>query len=400
MASIVWRRGSKVYVYYYDKRTGKNAQVDREKTKHWDGRPRDEVLQEVTTWATGEGYASHRISRVSLSPEDDLQKWWSTYQVTRKSMKDRRPVTERDENRVFEGYIVPFFVTERQAKRPEAWHQLVPEFYDWLVAKHLSARYIQKILWTLGRFGQFLVYRRYLVSPFAILTPSSKNEKTTPLKSRVTPEDMLTFARAKVVATRATRHKKNPQALPAIRLDLLGLVGYFAALRPEELYALEKADFITGAVAVEHTRTHQGFVEAKLGTRLSIAVTKTLDGSTSVPLLKTPESAAVVNIWHREAALMIAGLLSEMPDGRLFPGSRSTLDKYWCRLGGPLLHGVTVHDLRRASALYLGRTVRIPPTLLQEHMRHAELDTTMLYIREPETPEIEIIGTQDFSEVV
>ncbi|HEU4590874.1 MAG TPA: hypothetical protein VFS13_08205, partial [Steroidobacteraceae bacterium] len=64
------------------------------------------------------------------------------------------------------------------------------------------------------------------------------------------------------------------------------------------------------------------------------------------------------------------------------------------------LLGVTLHDLRRASALYLGRTKGIEPFLLQDILRHADLDTMMLYTRRPTAEEDASARQQDFEDVV
>lgn len=83
----------------------------------------------------------------------------------------------------------------------------------------------------------------------------------------------------------------------------------------------------------------------------------------------------------------------------LFTGSYYGMFQAWRKRIKPALK-VTAHDLRRASGLYLGRVKRLDLTLLQEHMRHAEIETTMLYTREPQVPDVKIKPSQDFDDVI
>lgn len=119
---------------------------------------------------------------------------------------------------------------------------------------------------------------------------------------------------------------------------------------------------------------------------------------------KLHESDSLSKLWagyQRQAkikkkggARRIRDIILGMPPGRLFQASRSTCDRVWRGRG----LGVSMHDLRRASCLYLGRVVRIPRDLLKEHARHEEEEeTTSLYTRKPKTPgrKKPVGGTED-----
>lgn len=389
MAFVNYRRKNKsVHVYYYDKSTAKLVQLPRSQTKHLDGKPADEVQAWVEKWEKEHGVAKERGTREVLKDDDKLLALWRQYQSHRMATRKRRTGTASKEGLLFERDIVSFFVREHQTKDPALWHDLVPKFHTHLFKKGIKDGTIQKILWTLERFGKHLVFQRYMSFPFVIQIPSRDNHKVTPLKVRKTPEDILKFVKDATIECN-------------INFRLAILLGYFAGLRPSETFALSKSDLLTGDTAEKLSGTYNGFKKFNLGSRLAIDVCKTVfDGKDGAPreMTKTETSCGVVNVWNSEAAKMIASLVKEMPNGRLFPYSLGWLNRAWRQYVKPKLRS-TPHDLRRASALYLGRTVRIDLTLLQEHMRHAEIETTMLYTREPKRAEKTTKWKQDFDDV-
>lgn len=367
MAYIHWRRGKQVTVYYYDKNTGKQIPLPRKQTKHLDGMPKDEVVKWVEDWERKHGKTVNRSERMHLREDDLLATLWRLYQTYRMKMKNRSEATAKTETENFEKHVVAFFVKKHQKKDPADWHPLVPAFHDHLFEIGLADTTIQKILWSLERFGKYLVFRRHMTFPFVIYPPARENMKITPLKVERSPEDILTFV-------------KNAQyTYKDIDFNLAVLLGYFAALRPSELFALEKADLLTGENSLLDCKTAAGFKKHGLGSRLSVAIYKALTPDGNV---KTQGSRDIVHIWNADAAKAIAKLVKDKPDGRLFPFSIDWLERAWKDHVKSKL-GVTPHDLRRASCLWLGREKRIEVTLLQDHMRHAEIETTLLYTRRP-----------------
>lgn len=386
MAFIHYRRGGqKVYVYFHDKSTDGLVQVPRDQTKHLDGKPREEAEAWVRRWEAKHGQITNRAARIHVHEDDQLMRLWTRYQAHRAKTSRRREGTAQAETDVFLGHIAPFFVGQHQKKDPALWHDLVPAFHDFLFQKY-SDRTIQKTLWTLERFGKHLVFARYMTFPFAVQIPARGNPRVTPLKVRKSPAEILSYVR---------RAKFDYD----IDFRLAILLGYFAALGPQELFALEKSDFLTGASAELQTKTLPGFRAHSLGSRLSVVMNKTLVRKHGVvPLAKNDYRMGVVNIWHPEAARQVAEILKNRPAGRLFDVTYDAATCAWSRMVQPTLE-VTPHDLRRASALYLGRELRIELTLLQEHMRHAEIETTMLYTREPEQTRERKIVRQNFDDV-
>jgi integrase len=395
MASIVWRRaGQQVYVYYYDRAARKTKQVPREYTEKWDKWPREEVEAAVAKWLRENGLDAHRVDRRKLQASDSLSKLWAGYQKHTRVKKrggNRRAVTEKQENDLFERHILPFFVMQHERKNPTEWHGLVPEYHDWL-GERLGVRGVRKVLGILGRFGKWLVFRRLMWVPFAIQLPADVRAKITPLKRPVDPSEVMGFTSTPVIYEGRT-YKKSTRKQVLLRVDLMALLGYFASLRPEEVYALDREDILMGAQAVEHAELYPEFQKRGLGSKMAVVINKTLTGPKVKPEVKSEAAEGVVLVWDVEAARRIRDIILGMPPGRLFRASRSTCDRSWREKG----LGVTMHDLRRASCLYLGRVVRIPKDLLQEHARHEEEETTSLYTRKPKTPgrQMPVGGTED-----
>jgi integrase len=198
--------------------------------------------------------------------------------------------------------------------------------------------------------------------------------RATPLCYELKPEEVLAFS-----------------STGSVRAGLLALLGYFGSLRPEEIFALRKSDFFTGERARILAKTFKRFEAHGVGSGLSVAISRACKRDGRVDEPKTRTSRAVVNFWHAEGARQIASLVRELPDGWIFPGvrrdtpiGRNSQFAFWRKYGLRFRKEsgdeqfVTLHDLRRSSCLYLGRTLDLPVTVIQEHMRHSDLKTTML----------------------
>lgn len=397
MATLVRRRGSKVYLYYYDSRLGRIVQVPRSITQGWDDLPPGEVLELKRQWEEDNGRAKSKIARMVLREGDKALRLWNEYQLQRKRNKKRTDHTETQEKRHFEAFMCPYFVGLHQAKDPTTWHGLVPGFHDWLHEKDLTDSHRRKILWALERFGKHLVFKRYMTFPFTVQTPSRDDINETPLKIEISPDRILSVVKVQSFTRPPNKHGNRTSN---VNFKLAVLLGYFCSLRPEELYALEKSDILTGQEAVEKSNTYDGLKTHNLGSKITVSIQKALQGNEIVERLKTHHSHGYVNVWHPQAALAIAAIVRGLPDGRLFPFTRGYLDRAWKEIVYPIL-GVTAHDLRRASAVYLGRVAMIPMSLLQEHMRHADLSTTAIYMRRPKKEvQKNRVVKQDFDDVV
>lgn len=387
MASVLWRRNKQVTVYYWDNKAQKLVPLPRDQTRHLDGKPKDFVHKWVADWEKAHGKLVSRVNRSTLKDDDILALLWKQYQGHQAKRKNRRERTAEKETDILHGHLVPFFIERHQKKDPADWHALIPAFHDYLYEQKFADATVQKTLWTLERFGKYLVFKQHITFPFVVLPPARKAVKVTPLKTRKTPEEVLKYVRTHT-------HKHD------IDFNLAILLGYFAALGPGEVFALEREDLVTGAEAEGESKTLEGLRAHNLGSKLAVVISKTLpQEGPPVPFTKNDFRLGVASIWHPEAAKLIASIVREKPEGRLFPFSMGWLARAWREQVRDKL-GCTPHDLRRASCLYLGRTLRIEPTLLQEHMRHASLETTQLYMREPAVPEKKSKKrVQDFDDV-
>ena len=405
MAFIVKRKGRKgIYALYHDRSSGKQVQIPRKLTSHLDNLPIEEAQAWVDKWEANHGMVVQRSQRINLAEDDRLNKLWERYQLHMTNTRKRRVGTTMHESALFFNHITHFFVAKHQRKKPETWHDLIPEFHVYLFEKKLQDSTIRGILWALERFGEYLVWSRLMPFKYTIHTPSRQNIKVTPLKVRLSPEQVLQFVNETLkdgTLKKITGGRRHIVTEKEIRLSIL--LGYFAGLRPSEQWALNKSDFLTGADAEENTNTLDGFRKYNLGSKLSLSITKTWQikgGPAKIEeLTKSHYSRSVVNVWHVQAANLIGSILKGLKDGPIFSIGYHGMGQLWRREVLPRLN-VTAHDLRRASGFYLGRVKRVDITLLQDHLRHAEIETTMLYTRDPFVPELkQKKRTQNFDDL-
>lgn len=230
------------------------------------------------------------------------------------------------------------------------------------------------------RFSEYLVGKKIIPQAWTIPVPSEGKASTSPLPREITPNEVFEYVDS----------TKN------ITLKLLALLGYFGSLRPGETFALKRSDFFTGDQAIQLSKTQSKLRKYGIGSRMIVHINKQLRKGKTVGKPKTTASINYVAIWDSEAAKRIAKIVKEA-DEDLFTMARDSLFRLWKNVGTPKL-GVTLHDLRRASGLYLGRTIELSLTVLQDHMRHTKLTTTELYMRRPVVNLMKQVN-QDFDDV-
>jgi hypothetical protein len=376
------RRNQQVTVYYWDRALKKQRVVPREVTAHLDDLADAEVEQWVAGWESSDGRARVRSKARALAASDQVAVLIQGFMEEHEALRDTGHRTRQDLRHCLEHYAVEYFVRQHATKNVRRWWLHTATFPVWLRATYntLHIDTVKKIIHAVRRFGEYLATHHIIPQPWLIPLPRVRKRPTTPLLRAVAPEAAL-----------AAAAKLEP------RWALVVLLGYFASLRPEETYALTKADFVTGTRAKRDAKTHARFAKQGLGSGLSVVVakTKTRDGDT--PLAKTHYAYGVVNVWSVEAAMAVAAAIRDLPDGPLFVERRWPLDRQYDGLIKPLLEA-SAYDLRRASGLYLGREIGLEPFLLQDHFRHSVLTTTLLYTRRP-LDEQETAETQDFDDV-
>lgn len=371
------RENGKIHIKYYDPDSGKSKRLSRDRCRHLDDLDDKAVESWVRQWAD-ENIAKSKIDLIAVYSDDEVASLIKAFLKEKEAVRKIDKSTLQQTERFFRTYILGYFVKEKGVKDVRGWQFHVTGFTHYLLAQDLSVSFIKKILQTLRQFSEYLVRNHVLSASWVPLIPTDKKSQSTPLPKEYSPQQIITHL----------------SSVPD-DLRLLGLIGYFASLRPAETIALTMEDFFTGEQAVSLCKTQMLLSGQGVGSRLSIHIDKQRDSSdrSKNKPPKTKRSVGYVAVWSKEGAREIASLLSGK-EGALFPHSRDRYFKQWTK------HGldISLHDLRRSSALYLGRTVNIPVQLLQEHMRHTDIKTTMLYMRRPESEKAEV-KKQDFSDV-
>lgn len=378
------RHNGKVRVYYHDKTTGRVKSLSRDKIKHLDPLTDDDIRQWIDSWEDDSGVSRSRSRDKAVLSTDELAILFDSYQEQRRQLRNISDGTLYDERTFWTKHVLPYFVVKNDEKNPRRWAAYTSSFTTYLKQKGtLSTKSIKQAGWLLERFGKHLASIGVIQSPWFVPQPILNRKATTPLKLNLTPADILKVA------------DQIKGKYPTYTIALL--LGFFASLRPGETFALSKEDFLTGDKAKAMAKTYSRFHAVGLGSGLSVSITKALDDKGIIGNPKTHHSYGYVNVWNVEAAKMLAELVKVLPAGRIFNGHKTWLFKSFGRaLKGKL--DVTPHDLRRASALYLGRTLGIEIMLLQDHMRHSDIQTTMIYTRRP-LEETTVNEEQDFGDV-
>lgn len=384
MAFFERNKHGHVDIKYYDKEAGKAVRLPRKVYKHLDSEP-DEIVQKWLDQWSHENIAKVRAERFLLYETDEALFLFREFIAERTKIKNLSPEYAKDELGRFHNHVLPFFVTEKNTKDVRVWDNYANEFTTWILknrveTKQLSITHARKVLALLVRFSEFLLRRKVISSLWHILTPSEGFSLDTPLPRMIKPDEMLAFVKT----------------CEDDSIALMALMGYFASLRPSETLALSKSDFYTGEKGIKVSSTQHRFRNFQLGSYLTVYVDKQMSRSPGSihKKPKTKRSVDYVAIWHKEAAELIKEVVLRLEEGPFFTMHRDTYFRLWRESGAKeKLGNITLHDLRRASALYLGREVEVTIQLLQDHMRHTKLSVTEQYMRKPERTRMQ--GSED-----
>ena len=369
--------------YYWDKRAGRQVWIPTDVTKTWDGFSIDMAEEARARWLADSGISRVRSSRRALQRDDPLSGYIHGFLEQHAALRQAQEATRQTLGHHVRCYAVDFFVATHGLKDVRQWWRQSAHFSTWLrvTHPHQSILTAKKICQSLRRFGEYLATHHIIHQPWLIPLPQVRQKPVTPLVRAVGPAEIIELS----------------ERLPT-PWGMFVLLGFFASLRPEEIYGLTREDFITGERAKKDTVTHARLVKLGLGSGLSVSVSKTRTRAALRDLPKTHYSYGTVNVWSLEAAKTLAGMLRGLDFGPLFGDvDRVRLDKEY-RAVVKAVSGLSAQDLRRASGLYLGREVGLDPFLLQDHFRHSSMATTLLYTRRP-TDEKETADTQNFDDV-
>lgn len=360
------RKNGKVYVYY--RQGGKQTQLKRHLTCHLDGAE----PHQIEAFVSNIGY---KYEKLRLVPESGL------YSDDRLSLL----VEDFKKTRLAEGYAldtvryqcnllldwgIPFFLSQKEPlKDPNQWPGVTNKLREYLRQRMIPPNAVRKLRTALLKFWQFLKEEGIIhTNQPLILYRCKENQKETPLKNVLQPSDVLSWAKKVDVP---------------VEVKLMGLLGYFFSLRPQETFAVRKKDFDLGEDALKHecSKVMKELLNLKKFMALLVHQQRRADGSFLKP---KAHSKGWVCCFNEKASEMIVSLLKDASWEELLIASYKPNWQYsrWNKHG---IEGITLKDLRRSSLYYLGQHTKMGERVLtlKLHARHSRLETTELYCRRP-----------------
>ena len=233
MAYWLRRNDGKVYAYtrYTDgKYHKKPRQISRTETKKLDGQDDTQVEQWVRDyefrWEKNEKFQPDQV----LLSDELLSAYLEKYKLH--LLKYRSKSTAFNRISTIRRYSIPFFLSQKPPmKDPQLWVGVSVKMLEYFEKEKLSWSMICAINTDLRGFYKYLIeegivqHGRMLLLRFP---KKSEGDKETPLPFVVTPDEMLKFC--------------SGVADPKVKL--MGSLGYFFSLRPQEVFGLKKSDFI------------------------------------------------------------------------------------------------------------------------------------------------------------
>ncbi|RZA25437.1 MAG: hypothetical protein EOP10_06870 [Proteobacteria bacterium] len=358
-------KGSAVYLYYY--KEGKATPLPRKLTKHLDHA--DEAFRRafMEDWLFKNGHK--RADRAVLTNQDAIDLVHKFLAFLRS--EERAEGTINQYRQMLLEHCLPYFVhREHDLPDPNSWISHAPKLIDHLKAKHLSADIIVRCNVSMRQFWKWLQEEQVVVTTSPLVLRSVKlKQSDTPLKVINSPSEVLQFLE------RCTdKHIK-----------FIYLMGYFFSLRPQEIFAARRSQFIAGAKAADLECCK---VMSKVGLfgRLAFKVDDQRDKKGKLTGAKSG-SKGWVSCFNKDAAELVVELVKELGTELFFNKHQNDFwFRHWAKHGPK---EVTIKDLRRMSLYHLGHDSDLSPIALKNHARHTKIETTMKYMRRPETTPIQ-----------
>ena len=250
----------------------------------------------------------------------------------------------------------------------QTWPQHSMQLRSHLLDQGYKEPHIHKIQGTTNRFWEYA--RKHLRIVAGVLDFDDAVEHSvvgeTPLRRHATPEEVLTFV----------------ENCEHTDIKLIALLGYFASMRPQEIFATNRNDFIGGDDA-ENLECCKVMRAAGLFAGMAVYVQR--QRGSRINDIRPPKwkTIAHVAIFSEEAALLLVQILTDLPvDLPFVHGNRHYTDR-WKLLGMNLWDP---KDPRRASIYWLANYSRLELVPLSLHARHKDTRTTGRYYRRVETP--------------
>lgn len=355
------RRGSQVSIYYRA-RDGKLKQVPRQHVQHLDAEP-DHNVQAWINENLGRWEPTGAAPKGKVLSDSQLESWvaaWGEYRLKR-GLGSKNTVT-RACTALRETVIPYFLASDPPLTDPNLWASSSFSLVEWQERQGVSEANRIHARTALRKWWKWLGDTRRIQPGLELpLDTTRRTSHETTLGFSLTPDDVLAWVRS----------------CTDERMRLMALIGYFASLRPQELFALRRCDFYAGdAVAKkECCLVMAGF--GHFG-RLAVDVhrQRRQNGDFEPP---KAFSRGLVAIFNQDAATLIREiLLKRDPEELLFEFKPNWNAELWSRGG---IKGLTLHDLRKASIYWLGHHGRFDLIPLKNHARHSKVETTMLYCR-------------------
>lgn len=366
-----WNR-HKGHVYFYSyyvkgKRQKKPKQIPRKQYSELDGAS-DEVIEQWRLDWERRWEKNDKFDPESIILSDSLiTSYLEKYKAHLLKYKAKSTAVNRIS--VIRRYAIPYFLNNNPPLRdPQQWISISIRLLEYLEEKKLSWSMMAAINTDLRGFYNFMIEEGIIQHGRALplrFPKKTEEDKLSPLPYIIEPQAMLNWV--------------NKQS--NYNVKLLGLLGYFCSLRPQESFGLKRSDFHAKPSTLKDLDCVKVMEKVGLFTKFVVHIDRQRDnyGAESDPKGLSRGFAACFN---QEAATLIVGLISKLkPEEYLFSKNNKSLYDLWSEAK----LGLTLKDLRRSSIRYLGYETRFSesPLLLKDHARHEEFETTLLYLRPP-----------------
>jgi hypothetical protein len=342
----------RVYLQVWDAKVKRGKVLPRADSKHLD-QLRDEEVQAFID---------------ELHPPKDKPKLCETRKLGErwlKHLEERKydPQTVQQRRSGLES-IFSFFIDEENLSI-KTWPDHTAKFFRWMEKKKYKPGRVRIVNTSLRMFYKWLAEENEVRPTQLALRKSVADRSKTPLARPLGPDEVLEWAyRCKI---------------PEIKF--IGLVGYFFSLRPQESFALVRQDFRNSSeiTKLECVKTMSA---ATLDASLVVYIGKQKQKLNKVVPYAKKGSNGWVCCFNRAAAGMILEMILKLqPQELICKTTNENIYSLWRKHGMP---GLSIKDLRRASAYYLGHYSKFTPLQLMKHMRHKKIETTMIYCRRPD----------------
>lgn len=362
----------KTYVFVYTKKDGQQKQVPRDEYKHLDAYLGDPAMwhniqQWVDQWT--EQFEGKKVQREAIwSESSHMGRRLREYlDFMAESEADPRTIEEHEANLRRHG-IRYFLSLDPPLIDPQSWPGASWGLQGWLKEEGVTASVRSRVNSAVRGFFQFLVNAGEVHNgKFLPLkeVKLNKKAKATPLRRRLTPEDVMSFARSV--------RRDEPW------LAIFALAGYFFHLRPQELFNLSKADFLGG----EQVKSFECWERMKRNDCYGGLVMNVQFQRAAKGRVKPAKTTGWVACFKKEAAQLLVELLQPCQrDEPLFLKDNRKIYRLWQEQG---MAETYIKDLRRASILWLAHNTGFEgrPMDLKNQARHQTLDATYMYLRIP-----------------